>query len=84
MLSNSWGTALSLIGFCAGVVVIIQRLRLKCPRCGERFDEIQIPQSIRQALIGGYTCPACGCKCDERGRDVTHKVNNQHGGKTSQ
>lgn len=84
MRNETWETAISFITFCAGVWFIIQRLRLKCPRCGEPFSEFQLPRSFRQALCGGYKCPVCGCECDERGRDVTHKVKNQHGGKTSQ
>jgi Zn finger protein HypA/HybF involved in hydrogenase expression len=83
MLSETWETVISFTGSCFGVILIIQRLRLKCQRCGEPFREIQFPQSFRQALLGRYICPACGSECDGRGRVVMQRVKNQDGGTTS-
>jgi len=31
-----------------------------CPRCKAPRPAMRVPQSTRQALWGGYTCPSCG------------------------
>ena len=42
-----------------------------CPRCGERMPALRVPDSVRQLLWGGWTCPACGCRMDKWGQPLT-------------
>ena len=39
-----------------------------CPVCGEAIPRIRTPQTWREALWGGGTCPNCRTKLDRRGR----------------
>lgn len=38
-----------------------------CPRCGKRQPKARIPNSVYQALWGGWTCDSCGCEMDKYG-----------------
>lgn len=44
--------------------------RRKCPDCGEYLPRFRKSAIRRQALLGGWTCPKCGCEVDRRGRKV--------------
>ena len=50
---NRWGINLSAVS---------------CPSCKTRLPQIRKPNSLRQAMWGGYTCPACGTEIDKWGR----------------
>jgi hypothetical protein len=67
------GIALALIVF--GIVARnrwgINVEPVSCPRCGTPQPRIRRPNSLRQALWGGYTCPACHCEVDKWGRDIS-------------
>jgi hypothetical protein len=41
-----------------------------CPRCKAPLPRVREPGSFRQAFFGGWTCPACGCGVDKRGREI--------------
>jgi hypothetical protein len=41
-----------------------------CPKCGAKLPAIRKPTSLRQMLWGGWTCPACGCEVDRKGRPI--------------
>jgi hypothetical protein len=38
-----------------------------CPRCDTPLPKARKPQSLRQAMWGGGTCPACGVEVDKWG-----------------
>jgi hypothetical protein len=38
-----------------------------CPRCHARLPAFRWPTSLRQMLLGGWTCPSCGCEVDRNG-----------------
>jgi hypothetical protein len=39
-----------------------------CPVCGEALPRLRMPQTWRDTLWGGGTCPNCGTKLDRHGR----------------
>ena len=39
-----------------------------CPACGEALPKTRWPQTCREALWGGGTCPNCGTQVDRHGR----------------
>lgn len=41
-----------------------------CPRCKTSLPKVRTPQSFREAMWGGCTCPACGVGVDKWGREV--------------
>lgn len=57
-----------------GVVVwLVLRYGLatrRCPECNEELPKVRKPQSVSQALWGGWTCPNCGCRTTARGNRV--------------
>ena len=80
----SWGGLLFLIviGACVGAFVISVLLgiakgfrvhlnRIDCPVCGKRVPFASRPTSVRQALLGGWTCRECGAELDEMGVDMS-------------
>ena len=44
---------------------------VSCPRCGTPLPRVRKPQSVRQAMWGGSTCPSCGAEVDKWGRELT-------------
>ena len=44
-----------------------------CPRCKAAMPSVRKPQSGRQMLWGGSTCPECGAETDKWGRELTAK-----------
>ena len=42
-----------------------------CPRCGTEQERFRKPASLRQTLLGGWTCPKCGAELDRRGNERT-------------
>ncbi|RYB90553.1 hypothetical protein EUA93_20675 [Nocardioides oleivorans] len=57
----------------AGVVVLLLGVAKPvpdCPECGERVARIRWPDSGAQAMKGGWTCRACGCRMDRHGKRV--------------
>jgi len=73
---------LTLFGFLAvGMVLVIYGSIAKnrwginlnevfCPRCKTALPQVRKPQSFRQSLWGGCTCPNCGVEVDKWGREV--------------
>ena len=62
------------MGLCAGVigglaVLLIAFLmpRKHCPNCDYKLPRFRSPQSGKQAMQGGWTCPNCGAKIDRGG-----------------
>jgi predicted RNA-binding Zn-ribbon protein involved in translation (DUF1610 family) len=55
IVKNRWGVNLAAVS---------------CPSCGTPLARVRKPQSLRQAMWGGYTCPACGAEVDKWGRVV--------------
>ncbi len=41
-----------------------------CPCCNGALSRIRKPQSGRQSLWGGCTCPSCGTEVDKWGREI--------------
>ena len=46
---------------------------ISCPSCGNEFNKIRKPKSMRQALWGGSTCDKCGVEVDKWGKRVNEK-----------
>jgi hypothetical protein len=42
-----------------------------CPQCGAKLPAIRRPTSLKQMLWGGWTCAACGCEIDRKGRPIS-------------
>jgi DNA-directed RNA polymerase subunit RPC12/RpoP len=49
-----------------------------CPRCGAPLPRVRKPESLRQALWGGYTCATCGAEVDKWGRELMPHGKLQH------
>jgi hypothetical protein len=43
---------------------------VSCPRCKTPLPILREPQSLRQSMWGGWTCPVCGAGVDKWGREV--------------
>jgi hypothetical protein len=41
-----------------------------CPRCNTQLPAVRQPQSLRQAMWGGWTCMVCGIEVDKWGREL--------------
>jgi hypothetical protein len=41
---------------------------VNCARCGTEQPATRRPASVRQAMLGGYTCAQCGAELDAAGR----------------
>jgi hypothetical protein len=58
-------------GVTAGLVILAGALAgpaPRCPGCSAPLPKLRAPASLGQLLWGGWTCPACGCAADRRGR----------------
>ena len=42
----------------------------KCKRCSATLPRFRVPKGIKEALIGGGTCPKCGCRSDHHGNSI--------------
>lgn len=56
IVKNNWG---------------INLRRVACPGCGAEMGRVRMPNSGKQAMWGGYTCPTCQCEMDKWGRRTT-------------
>ncbi len=45
-----------------------------CPKCSTRIPPVRMPNTLRQMLWGGGTCPGCGSELDRTGRLVASRV----------
>jgi len=70
-----------LAGVAVGVVLVIYGTivknrwgvnlrRVQCPNCATVMGRVRTPNSGKQAMWGGYTCPTCRCELDKWGRPV--------------
>jgi hypothetical protein len=41
-----------------------------CPDCGIKMRRLRMPNSGKQAVWGGHTCPDCQCEMDKWGRRI--------------
>jgi len=46
------------------------RSPMACPGCGATLPMPRWPTSMRQFLLGGWTCRACGCEVNRRGKKI--------------
>lgn len=46
----------------------IHLMSVDCPHCGTPTPRFCKPTSFRQAMLGGWTCQACGTDMDRQGR----------------
>jgi predicted RNA-binding Zn-ribbon protein involved in translation (DUF1610 family) len=70
------------VAFMVVAIVLFIRLRhritppgdslldIHCPQCGEHQPLVRMPTSVRQAMLGGYTCQKCGCEMDRYGKPL--------------
>jgi hypothetical protein len=42
-----------------------------CPDCGVEMSRVRMPNSFKQVIWGGHTCPNCQCEMDKWGRRTT-------------
>jgi hypothetical protein len=65
----------ALVGAVAGGLAVIVFALLsparKCPDCGTPLPKFRTPQSPKQAMWGGWTCPKCGIDIDRKGNKRT-------------
>jgi predicted RNA-binding Zn-ribbon protein involved in translation (DUF1610 family) len=45
-----------------------------CPTCGTRQPAVRTPISLRQTLLGGWTCANCGTEIDRHGKALERKA----------
>ncbi len=64
--------AAMLVGGVATAAVLLffamSRKPVKCPSCGREQPKARQPDSLNQAMWGGYTCQGCGAEMDARGK----------------
>jgi hypothetical protein len=56
---------------------------ITCPYCHAELPAFRWPSSLRQALLGGWTCSICTTKVDKWGREIGHDPVPRLGGKAS-
>jgi transposase-like protein len=52
-------------GLAGGLAVLVVGLllpRRSCPRCHSSLPRVRLPASLREALLGGWRCPACSVR----------------------
>jgi phosphate/sulfate permease len=69
-LPVSGGAIGGAIGGVVGVMLLNNAGGKDCPRCGIALPATRKPQSLKQALWGGWACPKCGTEIDRKGRAV--------------
>jgi hypothetical protein len=45
-----------------------------CPNCDNKLPRFRSPQSGKQAMRGGWTCPNCGAEIDRSGKLIEKGV----------
>jgi len=50
------------------IAIIVFMPRRRCPGCGQALPRFRKPADQHEALYGGWTCAACGTRCDRHGR----------------
>lgn len=75
MRDDDWGFDMARLERAVQSVVRLRSLGMKitfdqqyCPVCGEALPQVRRPQTWREALWGGVTCPNCGTNLDRHGR----------------
>ena len=61
-------------GIAGGVFVLLLALllpRKSCPKCDTPLPRFRKPSSTREAMLGGWHCPACGAKIARDGSLVS-------------
>jgi len=43
---------------------------IRCPDCGQPQPGLRRPNSLRQTLVGGWSCVNCGCEMDKSGQKI--------------
>jgi hypothetical protein len=66
-LPVSPGVIGGVVGGVAAVLLVMRFGGKACPRCATELPRTRKPNSLKQALWGGWTCPKCGCEVDGRG-----------------
>lgn len=57
-------------GLAAVVAVLLLALclpRRSCPGCNSELPRFRKPSNVRQALLGGWTCPSCSSRIARNG-----------------
>ena len=65
-----FGFTVSFVAILAVALVARARGGGACPRCATVLPLIRKPASLREALLGGWTCPSCGCQGDRKGHQL--------------
>jgi hypothetical protein len=63
-LAAAGATAIALL------VLVLRMPRRQCPDCSALLPRLRKPSSAREAMLGGTTCPQCGCHVDREGRKI--------------
>ncbi len=57
-----------LLGAVSLILLIVLQPQRRCPKCRVRLPKMLRPGGLRQALMGGWSCPSCGAQVDRHGR----------------
>ena len=61
-----------LVGGIGAAVVLLMfamsRRPVKCPSCSREQPKMRKPNSVEQAMWGGFTCEGCGAEMNARGQ----------------
>ncbi len=50
---------------------------MNCAECGAKLPRVRTPRSLRQAMLGGGTCPNCGIELDRKGRAIGFRISKE-------
>lgn len=54
--------------FVVFFLLTMRRFSPGCPSCGQQLPTFRKPKSLRQLLVGGWTCEECGADVNARGK----------------
>lgn len=57
--------------FAYGALTNMNLAAPACPRCATQQPTWRRPTSLRQTLLGGWTCANCGTEMDRNGQAIT-------------
>lgn len=73
-----WLSAVVVGGLAGGLAVLLWGLcmpRKSCPGCNKALPRARMPSSVRQAMLGGWSCPSCNSRI---ARDGTLLPDSKH------
>lgn len=62
--------------FAYGALTNMNLVAPECPRCATQQPKWRRPTSLRQTLLGGWTCTNCGTEMDRNGQVIARENGN--------